>query len=75
VSGLPVHVDLHIPAPPERHLDQPERWLIWGTGGNITNPSVQATAISIIDGWLILWRYAVIVAIFKPGTYTGAYAG
>lgn len=61
------------PLPEVAHLDEPDRWIITGPHGSAGNPTVQATAMSIVDDWLILWRYTVIVAAYRPGTYNGAY--
>jgi len=76
VDGLISLGDVEIVAlPPEQQLEQPERWIIRVTEKSMTYPAVQATAMSIVDGWLILWRFSVAVAAFRPGAYTGAYAG
>jgi len=63
-----------LPAPPAQQLESPMEWLILGTDGGTGNPTVWATAVAVVQGWLLLWLGEVPVAVVQPGHWTGATA-
>lgn len=65
---LQVNYDLHIPAPPAEHLEHPKWWLVVDHDGVRIARVPDVTAMSVVDGWLVLWRYGVAVGTFSPDT-------
>jgi len=62
---------LCVPPPPERHSAEAEEWSVYVECA-VAAPAVLATAVSVVEGWLLLWRRETPVCVFRPGVWHGA---
>ena len=53
------------------HLNEPQWWSVVRPDGVQIDRVPDVTAATIVNGWLVLWRYALIVGFFSPGTWGG----
>ena len=63
-----IHIE---PVQPDHHLE-PQWWSVVSTNGIRIDRVPDVTAVTVVDGWLVLWRYALIVGLFRPGVWGGA---
>lgn len=71
----PVPVELlAVAIQPDRHLSEPQWWEVRRPTGHYLCRVPDVTAMSLCSGWLILWRYAIAIGAFPPGTFGPAFA-